>query len=70
VKSSLSVSSLETLYRLIRHIGGDLEQCREEIHKWGHGGCWADVKPEHFDLLGIKKMPHQDRRESGRSIAD
>ena len=58
------VSSLETLYRLIKHVGGDPEQCREEIHKWGHGGCWADVKPEQFDLLGIKKMPHQGRHES------
>jgi hypothetical protein len=50
------VSSLETLYRLIRHGGGDAELCREEIHKWGHGGCWAEVRPEHFALLGIKKM--------------
>ena len=49
------VSSLETLYRLIAHVGGDPEQCREEIHKWGHGGCWAEVRPEHFNLLGIKK---------------
>jgi hypothetical protein len=49
------VSSLETLYRLVAHVGGDPEQCREEIHKWGHGGVWADVKPEHFDLLGIGK---------------
>ena len=64
------VSSLETLYRLIKYVGGDPEQCREEIHKWGHGGCWADVKPEHFALLGIKKMPQQDRRDQGRSIAD
>jgi hypothetical protein len=50
------VSSLETLYRLIAHVGGNPEQCREEIHKWGHGGVWADVKPEYFDLLGIKKL--------------
>jgi hypothetical protein len=49
------VSSLETLYRLIRHVGGAAEQCREEIHKWGHGGCWAEVKPECFELLGIRK---------------
>ena len=53
------VSSLETLYRLITYVGGDAEQCREEIHKWGHGGCWAEVNPEHFGLLGIKKMPQQ-----------
>ena len=38
------VSSPETLYCLIRHVGGDAEQCRVEIAKWGHGGCWADVK--------------------------
>ena len=55
------VSSLETLYRLIRHVGGDAGQCREEIHKWGHGGCWANVKPEHFALLGIKKTPHSEQ---------
>lgn len=64
------VSSLEILYRLIKYVGGDADQCFEEIHKWGHGGCWSDVKPEHFELLGIKKMPRQDRRESGRSVAD
>jgi hypothetical protein len=64
------VQSLETLYRLIAHAGGDPEQCRDEIHKWGHGGCWANVKPEYFDLLGIKKMPHQEKREPGRSVAD
>jgi hypothetical protein len=50
------VSSLETLYRLIKYGGGDPEQCRREIKTWGHGGCWADLKPEHFDLLGIVKM--------------
>jgi hypothetical protein len=47
---------------LIKYVGGDPEQCKTEIAKWGHGGCWADVKPEHFALLGIKKMPHQDRQ--------
>ena len=61
------VSSLETLYRLIRHVGGDAEQCREEIHKWGHGGCWAEVKPEHCGLLRIKKMRQQERRQSAGS---
>jgi hypothetical protein len=40
------VSSLETLYRLINYVGGDPEQCRRKIKTWGHGGCWADVKPE------------------------
>ena len=65
-----SVSNPETLYRLIKYVGGDPEQCKEEIHKWGHGGCWAEVKPEHFGLLGIKKMPQQERGESGKSIAD
>ena len=29
------VSSPETLYCLIRHVGGDAEQCRVEIAKWG-----------------------------------
>lgn len=48
------VSSLETLYRLIKYVGGNAEQCRREIKDWGHGGVWAEVKPEHFDLLGIK----------------
>ena len=61
-----SVSNPETLYRLIAYVGGDAEQCREEIHKWGHGGCWADVKPEHFALLGIKKMPQQEAISTGR----
>jgi hypothetical protein len=28
------------------------------------------VRAEHFDLLGIKKMPQQERRESCKSIAD
>jgi hypothetical protein len=51
------VSSLETLYRLIKYVVGDPEQCRREIKTWGHGDCWADVRPEHFDLLGIRKMP-------------
>jgi hypothetical protein len=51
------VSRLETLYRLIAYVGGDSEQFREEIHKWGQGGVWAEVKPEHFELLGIRKMP-------------
>ena len=64
------VSSLETLYRLINYVGGDPDQCFEEIHKWGHGGCWADVKPDHFGLLGIKKMPHQEGRDQGRFISD
>jgi hypothetical protein len=49
------VSNLETLYRLLAYVGGDHEQCRMEIKKWGHGGIWVDVVPEHFDLLGIKK---------------
>ena len=62
------VSSLKTLYRLIKYVGGDPDQCREEIHTWGHGGCWVDVKPEHFALLGIKKMPQQERRGSGKSM--
>jgi hypothetical protein len=64
------VSSLETLYRLIEYVGGDPEQCRREIKTWGHGGCWADVQPEHFDLLGIKKMPQSLGPKSGRSFAD
>ena len=61
------VSSLETLYRLIKYVGGDAEQCKEEMKKWG---VWAEVKPEHFELLGIKKTPQSQRGESGRSIAD
>jgi hypothetical protein len=46
------VASLETLYRLMKYVGGDPHQCRREIKDWGHGGCWADVKPEHYDLAG------------------
>jgi hypothetical protein len=37
------VSSLETLYRLIKYVGGDPDQCRTEIKTWGHGGCWAEL---------------------------
>ena len=40
------VSSLETLYRLIAHIGGDIEQGREEMKKCGHGGFAAKVVPK------------------------
>jgi hypothetical protein len=67
---ALCVSSLETLYRLIEYVGGDPEQCRREIKTWGHGGCWADVQPEHFDLLGIKKVPQSLGPKSGRSFAE
>ena len=28
----------------------------------------AGVRSGHFDLLGIQKMPHQDRRDSGMGI--
>jgi hypothetical protein len=70
VASIKQVSSLETLYRLIAYVGGDAEKCKTEMAKWGHGGCWAEVKPEHFKLLGIKKTPQSQRGESGRSIAD
>lgn len=42
VASFKCVSSPETLYRLIKYIGGDPEQFRREIKTWGHGGCWAD----------------------------
>jgi hypothetical protein len=70
IASFKPVSSLETLYRLIEYVGGDPEQCRREIKTWGHGGCWADVQPEHFDLLGIKKMPQSLGPKSGRSVAD
>jgi hypothetical protein len=55
VASRKPISSLETLYRLVNYVGGDPKRRREEIEDLGHGGCWADVKPEHFGLLGIKK---------------
>lgn len=51
-------------------VGGDPEQCRREIKTWGHGGCWADVKAEHYDLLGIVKMPQALGTKSGRSVAE
>jgi hypothetical protein len=38
------VSSLETLYRLIKYVGGDPDQCFAEIRKWdtaGVGRCEA-----------------------------
>jgi hypothetical protein len=62
------VSSLETLYRLIKYVGGDPDQCRTEIKSWGHGGCWADVQPEHFDLLGIKKTPQSLGTKSNEAM--
>jgi hypothetical protein len=70
VASFKEVSSLETLYRLIEYVGGDPEQCRTEMKKWGQGGCWADVQPEHFDLLGIKKTPQSLGTKTGRSFLE
>jgi hypothetical protein len=64
------VSNLETLCRLMKYVGGDPEQCRREIKDRGHGGCWAAMKPEHFDLLGIKKTPQSLGTKSGRSAAE
>jgi hypothetical protein len=55
IASRKPISKLETLYRLINYVGGDAERCRKEIEDSSHGGCWVDVKPEHFGLLGIKK---------------
>jgi hypothetical protein len=51
-------------------INVEQNQCRTEIKTWGHGGCWADVKPEHYDLLGIRKMPQSLGQKSGRSSPD
>jgi hypothetical protein len=56
------VSSLET-HRLIAFVGGDPEQCRREIKTWGHGGCWADVKPEHYFCW------NQEEAAGGRCLA-
>ena len=36
------VSSLETLYRLIAHVGGDHGNAERKFNKWGHGGCLGD----------------------------
>ena len=47
------VASEGTLYRLIAYVGGNEEQCREEMRKWGHGGTWADVPDDRLHLLGI-----------------
>lgn len=48
------MSSLEPLCQLTGYVGGDREQCRREIKDWSHGVVWADMRPKHFDLLGIK----------------
>ena len=64
------LQNLKTLYRLLKYVGGDAEQAKREIKGWGHGGVWVDVRPDDFAILGIKKTPGSQNRESGRSIAD
>jgi hypothetical protein len=41
---------------------------RVTIHcKWGHGGAWAEVKAEHFDLCWeVRKCLRRDDRFSAR----